>query len=120
MLGLLTVAVSAAAVFLARRATKGQADGVVVAVDAGAYSRAQEIYESAIETLKSQTKQLHNEILDLQGEVNRLRAQSTDMQIEVSRLRMVNEDLSGEITRLKVDLRAAGTPPAEITNRAPY
>lgn len=101
LLALLTIGLSAAAFFAATRANRTQAAAAQTAVDAGAYQRAKEIYEGAIETLKGQTAQLHSEVVSLQGEVTRLRLQGTDLSAEVSRLRGVNEELRGQIAILR-------------------
>jgi predicted nucleic acid-binding Zn-ribbon protein len=101
LLGLLAFGVSAAAFFSATRANRSQSDSARAAVDAGAYQRAKEIYEGAIETLRSQTAQLHGEVVSLQGEVTRLRLQGTELAGEVTRLRGVNDELRGQIASLR-------------------
>lgn len=101
LLALLTIGLSAAAFFAATRANRAQASAAQTAVDAGAYQRAKEIYEGAIETLKGQTAQLHSEVLTLQGEVIRLRLQGTELSAEVTRLRGVNDELRGQIQTMR-------------------
>lgn len=97
LLGLLTFSVSAVALFLGLRANKAQAQAASTAVDAAAYQRAKDIYESAIDSLKGQTTDLHDQVINLQTEVSRLRTQSADLQTEVSRLRSSNAELRRHI-----------------------
>jgi predicted nucleic acid-binding Zn-ribbon protein len=100
LLGLLTAAVAVAALFSATRANRAQSQAAAAAVDAGAYERAREIYESAIGSLKNQTTDLHTEVVSLRDEVTRLRAQSADLRDEVTRLRSSNTDLKRQIAIL--------------------
>jgi predicted nucleic acid-binding Zn-ribbon protein len=101
LLAILALGVSAAAFFAATRANRTQSEAAQKAVDAGAYQRAKEIYEGAIDTLKGQTAQLHAEVISLQGEVTRLRLQGTELSGEVGSLRRVNDDLRAQIASLQ-------------------
>lgn len=101
LLGAATLGLSAAAFFAAARANRSQSEAAQKSIDAGAGLRAKEIYEGVIETLKGQTAQLHQEVLQLQGEVVRLRLQGTEMAGEVTRLRGVNDELRSQIAGLQ-------------------
>lgn len=101
LLGLLTAFVAIAALFVGLRANRAQAHAAEIAVDAGAYQRAKDIYESAIGSLKDQTRDLHDQVVNLQTEVSRLRAQSADLQTEVTQLRSSNTDLRKQISILE-------------------
>jgi predicted nucleic acid-binding Zn-ribbon protein len=101
LLALLATGLSAAAFFAATRANRAQADAAESAVDAAAYQRAKDIYESAIDSLKGQTRDLHDQVVNLQTEVSRLRLQSADLQTEVVQLRGSNADLRRHITILE-------------------
>lgn len=101
LLGLLTAAIATAAFFAATRANRAQAQAAETAVDAEAYKRAKEIYESAIGSLKDQTRDLHDQVVNLQTEVSRLRTQSADLQTEVTQLRSSNRDLRAQVSILE-------------------
>jgi predicted nucleic acid-binding Zn-ribbon protein len=101
LLGLLTAAIATAAFFAATRANRAQAQAAETAVDAAAYQRAKEIYESAIGSLKDQTRDLHDQIVNLQAEVSRVRTQSADLQTEVTQLRNSNTELRRHISILE-------------------
>lgn len=103
LLSLLTIGLSAAAFFAATRANRAQSQAAKTAVDAAAYERAKMLYESAIDTLKGQTTDLHDQVVSLQTEVSRLRVQSADLSSEVTRLRSSNTDLREQIFILKRD-----------------
>jgi septal ring factor EnvC (AmiA/AmiB activator) len=101
ILGVFTAGIAAIALIVGLRANKEQAKASSEAVDAMAYGRAKDIYESAIESLKEQTRALHDQVVDLQTEVSRLRTQSADLQSEVSRLRSSNAELRATINVLE-------------------
>jgi peptidoglycan hydrolase CwlO-like protein len=101
LLGLLTAAIAAAAFFAATRANRAQAQAASVAVDAEAYGRAKAIYEGAIEALRSQTADLHEQVGALSTEVDRLRTANNDLSGEVDRLRSANSELKRKITVLE-------------------
>jgi predicted nucleic acid-binding Zn-ribbon protein len=101
LLGLLTASVAFVALFVGLRANRAQAQAAETAVDAAAYQRAKEIYESAIGSLKDQTTDLHDQVVNLQTEVSRLRLQSADLQSEVTQLRQANTDLRAQISILE-------------------
>jgi predicted nucleic acid-binding Zn-ribbon protein len=101
LLGMLTVGVALAAYLAATRANRAQAQAATTAVDAAAYQRAKDIYEGAIDSLKDQTRDLHDQVVNLQTEVSRLRTQSADLQTEVTQLRSSNTDLRRQISILE-------------------
>jgi chromosome segregation ATPase len=101
LLALLALILPAAVFFAARGANRAQSETAALAVDAAAYQRAKEIYEGAIDALKSQTGDLHDQVVNLQSEVSRLRMQSADLSAEVTRLRSSNTDLREQVTILK-------------------
>lgn len=98
---LLATAVSAAAFLSASRARRATAEASKSAVDAGAYGRAKEIYDSAID-------QLQASVAELRAEINRLRSQAADLSGEITRLRATNEELRAEVATLR---RAARKEP---------
>lgn len=108
LLALLTAAIAAAALFFGIRANQAQAKAATTAVDAAAYERAREIYEGALGALKSQTSDLHEQVVSLQSEVSRLRVQSADLTSEVTRLREANTDLRAQVGILERKPRGSG------------
>ena len=66
-----------------KRADKAQAEVAVVTIDAQAYERAQQIYESAIETLEKR-------VAYLETQVNKLIAQNEEQATELLSLRREN------------------------------
>lgn len=107
LLALLAAILPAAVFFAARGANRAQSETAALAVDAAAYQRAKDIYEGAIDALKSQTGDLHDQVVNLQSEVSRLRMQSADLSAEVTRLRSSNTDLHDQVTNLKRKPRGA-------------
>lgn len=101
LLALLATGLSAAAFFAATRANRAQAEAAETAVDAAAYQSAKGIYESAITSLRDQTRDLHDQVVNLQTEVSRLRTQSADLQTEVIQLRSSNRDLRAQVSILE-------------------
>lgn len=97
LLALLALVLPAAVFFAARGANRAQSETAALAVDAAAYQRAKDIYEGAIDALKDQTRDLHDQVVNLQTEVSRLRTQSADLQTEVTQLRSSNTDLRRQI-----------------------
>jgi uncharacterized protein with FMN-binding domain len=87
LLGLLTAVVAVAAYLSASRANREQAKAAIVAVDAGAYTRAREIYEGALGTLR----------VEVEG-----------MRMEIVRLRESNELLREEIVTLHREIVSLG------------
>ena len=88
-----TAAIALAAYLAAQRANVATAHASQVAVDAGAYARAKDIYEAAIAQLQQRSHELEGSVSELKEEVGRLRTQSADLSSEVSRLRGVNDEL---------------------------
>jgi predicted nucleic acid-binding Zn-ribbon protein len=65
-----------------------------MAVDAGAYSRAKDIYEGVIKTLAETNESLQSEIGSLHTEIGKLRG-------EIVQLRHSNAALSAEVAELR-------------------
>ena len=104
LLGILVLVVGYTGYVSASRATRSQSASAGKAIDAAAYERARELYESAITT---QGASLRAQITDLSAEVTRLRLQGVDLAAEVTALRALNTDLRQQIAVLKRE--AGGT-----------
>ena len=81
----ITATIAFAGYLAANRANRATATAASVAVDAGAYSRAKEIYDGAIGTLQEHGKELEDSVAELRAEVLQLRAQSAELSAEVER-----------------------------------
>lgn len=110
ILGVLAAAMTLIAFVSASRANRSQANAAVVAVDAEAYTRAREIYEGAMGTLRV-------EVESMRGEIGRLRESNMDLQGQV-------KELTTEIDRLRSvrlmihgpgDIYRSGSAPASRT-----
>jgi hypothetical protein len=82
LLGLLTAAVAATAFLSASRANREQSKASSAAVDAAAYTRAREIYEGALGTLRV-------EVDGMRQEIGRLRDSNATLRGEISELHQV-------------------------------
>ncbi len=71
--GLIAAIVAASTFYMARRTTTQRESAAEKAVDADAYKRGVEIYESTIETLRNEVKDLRAEIRSLHDEISQLR-----------------------------------------------
>jgi predicted RNase H-like nuclease (RuvC/YqgF family) len=80
LLGLLTVTVGFVTFIAASRTQRQQSVADQTAVDAAAYERAKEIYESALQTLHEEWSSTRSELLTARSEIMSLRA-------EIARLR---------------------------------
>lgn len=89
-----SVAVAAAAFYGANRATRSKAASDNRAVDAAAYSRATDIYESTIATLRT-------EIARLTTEIQAARTELGQIHTELGRLQDTNDDLMTRLSRLR-------------------
>lgn len=96
LLGVLALAIGIGSFVGASRAAKVQAIGVRRGVEAGAYQRATDIYESAITSMESQMTRLREETV-------RLRQEIAALNTEVDKLHVSNRELATEV----IDLRNA-------------
>ena len=94
LIGTVSVSVAGAAFFAATRATRSQARSADHAVDAGAFARATDIYESTIAALRAEVARLTEEV---QGARTELR----DVRSELSQLRVTNDRLIDEMSHLR-------------------
>ena len=90
--GIAITAVIALAAFLsASRANRATASAAATAVDAGAYDRAREIYESALGTLR--------------GELDGCRREVAETRVQIVALRTDNEQLLAELRSVSAELK---------------
>lgn len=75
MLGLLTVTVGFVTFVAASRTQRQQSIEHQTAVDAAAFERAKEIYESALETLQTDLSSTRSELLSARNEIMSLRTE---------------------------------------------
>lgn len=97
LLGLLTAAIAYSGYTSARQATRTQARAAIVAVDAGAYERAREIYEGAI-------LQMRSDMETVKEESSSLRKSNTELRDSNEKLRESNRALSAEVTALRREM----------------
>ena len=93
LLGVLTIVIGVATYLSASRANQQQDRAATVAVDAAAYTRAREIYEGALGTLRVDVENMRIEIVAHRESNNALR-------VEIGSLRESNNALRGEIAAL--------------------
>lgn len=74
LLGVLTVVVGLGSFLAATHANRLQARSAQMAVDAGAYARAKEIYEGALGELRLELESMRAEIIRLRAEIVLLRS----------------------------------------------
>lgn len=89
-------------------ATVAQVKGASAVVEAGAYERAQRIYEGAIKRLQDQGDEMSQQVRTLGDEVEQLRTSNMelrqsnmDLKAEVGRLRRSNDQLTAELARFR-------------------
>jgi predicted RNase H-like nuclease (RuvC/YqgF family) len=87
LLGILTAVIAYSAYRLASKANTAQSNATKTAVDAEAYKRARELYESAIKTVEAEADRLRTEVTSLHDEVGRLRSINDTLTTEVRKLR---------------------------------
>ena len=105
LLGLLVLAVGYTGFVTASRATRSQAASADRAVDAGAFERARQIYEGALETLRDELAATRSDLLSARSEISGMREDSLKLRQEITRLR-------AQIARLDPDALADGADPA--------
>jgi predicted nucleic acid-binding Zn-ribbon protein len=93
-IAIISVTVAAAAFYGANRATRTQAAAASHAVDAAAYTRATDIYESTIAALRAEITRLSTEISEAREDI---RAARTDM----AALQQSNRELTAELTQYR-------------------
>jgi len=101
LLAVLTVMVGLGAFIGANRANASQAAGAKSAIDAAAYERAKQIYESAIDTLQEQIQALREQMMSLDQEVIKLQQTNQSLVLRVAELQVTNHDLTEQISELR-------------------
>lgn len=101
LLGLIAATVGFVAYHGSNRAAKAQAMATEADIDADAYVRAKEIYESAIHSLEDHVNRLREQTTLLDAEVNRLQRSNADLQRQVLEMQIVNARLENELRLLK-------------------
>ena len=99
--GAVTAIVAASSFWLSARAARVQHQATVKGVDAAAYDRARQLYESSIEMLQAETRRLETQVADLRAEVARMHEQAGQLQAEVGRVRTQAGHLRDEVSRLR-------------------
>lgn len=100
LLGLLVIILPTAVWFASTRAIRAQSGAAKGAVDAAAYGRAKDIYEGALD-------QLRTEVSDLRAEIARLRQANEGLASQVQHLSEVNITLRDQISGLREELRVS-------------
>lgn len=90
----ISVALAAAAFAAATRATRLKATSDNRAVDAAAYGRATDIYESTINALRAEVTRLSEEVRGVRAEILQVRA-------DLTRLQATNDVLASELTQIR-------------------
>jgi chromosome segregation ATPase len=85
LLGLMAAGVTSAAFFAATRANRAQSQSTQVSVDAAAYTRAKEIYEGALGTLRTEVESMRLEVTRLRESNDRLREEIAGLRQELGR-----------------------------------
>lgn len=86
LLGLLTLVVGFAGFWLASRSTGIQGKAAVKAVDAGAFERAREIYESAMSTLRGELNDTRSELASARSDLIAARTEIAGLRQDMARL----------------------------------
>ena len=100
-IGVVTAIIAVAAFWLSARAARAQHAAVAKGVDAAAYDRARELYESAIDNLQEETRRLEAQVASLRAEVAQVHDQAGLLQAEIRKLRSSNDALRRELVALK-------------------
>jgi cell division protein FtsB len=113
LLSVLAVMIGVGSFVGASRANKLQSESAQTAIDATAYQRAREIYESAIDTLQEHVTGLREQMITLDSEVAKLQETNRSLMLQVSELQATNRDLTIQVaglqrsnTELLVELRS--------------
>jgi peptidoglycan hydrolase CwlO-like protein len=101
LLGALTVVVGFVSYWSSTRAAKAQSLATQADIDADAYNRAKDIYESAIEALKGNVETVREQARMLEAEVKKLRDSNKSLQEQVVELRVANARLEDELRHLR-------------------
>lgn len=97
LLGLITIALGVGGYFGATKANRTQQETKQEEIDAQAYGRAKDIYESAIKSLQDNIVQLRQQMSDLEAELVKLRRANGDLLTEVSKLRVSKAQIEAEL-----------------------
>jgi predicted RNase H-like nuclease (RuvC/YqgF family) len=86
-IGAVSAAFAGAAVLFSARAAGAVGQAQRYSVDAGAYTRAQQIYEESIASMRTDLDRLQAEVLSLRREVSSLRRENARLTAELDELR---------------------------------
>jgi len=100
-LGVITAIVALVAYRQSTQAQRATAKAAEIGIDAAAYERAKELYESAIASSVSETDRLQRTVSELRREVTALQTSNSSLVREISKLRTSNVLLRAEIQELR-------------------
>lgn len=103
LLGIMTIALGIGGYFGASRANKAQEEIKQEDIDAQAYGRAKDIYESAIRALQDNITQLRQQMADLEAELVKLRRANGDLLTEVAKLRVSKAQIEAELNEWRTE-----------------
>jgi len=109
-LGLLTVAVGYSSFYLATRSAKVQGDASAKAVDAAAFERAREIYESALDAIRKELTDTRNELRATRDELNSTRNVLITARGELFHASREIDGLRVDIVRLEHQISGRNNP----------
>lgn len=105
ILGILPVAVGIVAYINSQKAIRSQEGRAEAEVDAQAYDRARQIYESAIDAMSEQSdrmrKQEEKQLELLSSEVQKLQESNGRLRAEITELQLANADLRTRVVELE-------------------
>ena len=108
LLGVLSVAIAFGSYIGASRVNRAQAETATTEIDAQAYQRAREIYESAIDALEEHVNRLKVQMVALGEEVTKLQASNAELHytnirlnVQVKELQSANHDLEHQLITLR-------------------
>lgn len=99
-LGIITLAIGFTSFWLATRSTRIQNVAAVKAVDAEAFKRAREIYESALDAIRKELEDTRKELDDTRKEMDETRKDLASARSELLLARGEIVGLHGDIARL--------------------
>jgi peptidoglycan hydrolase CwlO-like protein len=101
LLAVLTLAIGIGSFVGASRANSSQAAGMKASIDAAAYERAKQIYESAIDTLQEQIQGLRDHLNGLDDEIGKLQVNNRNLMLRISELQQTNDQLTTQLSNLR-------------------
>lgn len=103
LLGLMTLALGVGGYFGANKANKAQQETKQEEIDAQAYGRAKDIYESAINALQEHIVQLRQQMADLEQELMKLRKVNGELVSEVAQLKVSKAHIEAELNEWRAE-----------------